>query len=478
MASRLRYPVPPLLAATLGPLLLFVLLERFPAWNPILRVPIHHFYAISMTFLLTGLLAAAVAWAGRRLRNLQVVLLALAFVSLAVFLAVHGWTTPGVLHHGNVLFTLSVHGALLTGNLFLWLSSLPSDIRLMGWIERRQVVLVFGWITLLAGYACVALLAPERFEPVTLAAPPASWLLTAAGALLAGDATYRFLQGYRYARLPLQGALAFTAAWLGTAHGMAAFSEMWRASWWLYHGLLLAAAATVTWGLLRQFTRGGSLSGALQGLFLSDPLERLRHGLSGGVAELVAATERHDPHTAGHTYRVARLAVRLGEEMGLQPEHLRALAQGAMLHDIGKIRVPREVLNKPGPLSEAEYQLVQQHPEHGYQIARLLGTLSDELDVIRYHHERWDGRGYPKGLKGEQIPLLARILSVADVYDALTSARPYREAWPEDQALAYIRAEAGKQFDPSCVAAWERLHARQRNELLAILAAAPECGKA
>ncbi|HEX6971931.1 MAG TPA: HD-GYP domain-containing protein, partial [Limnochordia bacterium] len=152
-----------------------------------------------------------------------------------------------------------------------------------------------------------------------------------------------------------------------------------------------------------------------------------------------------------------RLAVRIGEEMGLGPEALRALAQGGLLHDIGKIHVSDAILNKPGPLTPEEQAIIQRHPEDGYAMARGLGTLTAELDVIRYHHERWDGSGYPRGLRGEKIPLLARVLAVADVYDALTSHRAYRPAWSEQQALAYVREQAGRQFDPDCVAALIRV---------------------
>jgi len=181
--------------------------------------------------------------------------------------------------------------------------------------------------------------------------------------------------------------------------------------------------------------------------------------MSDSVRALVLATEIRDPYTAGHSYRVTLTALRIGEAMGLSREQLRALAQGGLVHDVGKIRVPDHILNKPGPLTPEERRIIEEHPITGYEMCSRLGFMPDELAVIRHHHERWDGTGYPDGLKGEEIPLLARILAVADVYDALTSRRAYREPWTHEQAREYVLAGAGTQFDPRCAAVWAQLTA-------------------
>jgi HD-GYP domain-containing protein (c-di-GMP phosphodiesterase class II) len=137
--------------------------------------------------------------------------------------------------------------------------------------------------------------------------------------------------------------------------------------------------------------------------------------------------------------------------MGLQPEALRALHQGAALHDVGKISVPDQVLNKPGELDADEWRWIERHPEVGWELASRARSLRDSLSAIRFHHERWDGSGYPDHLAGEEIPLSARIVAVADVWDALTSERAYRPAWAPDRAVAHVAAAAGALFDPSCV---------------------------
>ena len=127
------------------------------------------------------------------------------------------------------------------------------------------------------------------------------------------------------------------------------------------------------------------------------------------------------------------------------------IRRGALLHDIGKMGVPDTILRKPGKLTEDEWRIMRRHPQLAYDLLSKTKYLQPALDIPYCHHEKWDGSGYPRGLKGEQIPLAARIFAVVDVWDALCSERPYRPAWPEEKALDYIRAQAGKHFDPQVV---------------------------
>lgn len=172
------------------------------------------------------------------------------------------------------------------------------------------------------------------------------------------------------------------------------------------------------------------------------------------------AVELRDQETAGHTQRVTELAVKIGRELGLNPRDLEDLRRGAILHDVGKLAIPDAILLKPGPLTPEEWAVMKQHPLHAYDWLKGIPFLQRALNVPLYHHERWDGSGYPHGLAGETIPLLARVFAVADVYDALTSDRPYRDAWPAQKALSYIREEAGRQFDPQVVEAFLNLQRR------------------
>lgn len=223
--------------------------------------------------------------------------------------------------------------------------------------------------------------------------------------------------------------------------------ELFRLSWWLYHGLLLAAVVTMLVTFARQ-TRSGTLGSSLAALLDDDAGRRVAYGLRPEVRALVVATEAKDPYTAGHMQRVAAMAVRLGQALGLPPEDLRVLAQAGVIHDVGKIEVPDAVLNKPGALDPDERALIETHPVVGERIARALGFHRLELEVIRHHHERWDGQGYPDGLSGDAIPRLARVMAVCDVFDAVTSARAYRPAWTVEEARSLIEREAGVGLDP------------------------------
>ncbi|MFC0594915.1 HD domain-containing phosphohydrolase [Thermus composti] len=169
------------------------------------------------------------------------------------------------------------------------------------------------------------------------------------------------------------------------------------------------------------------------------------------------AVELRDQETAGHTERVVQLTLRLAQALGVPKEDLEHLRRGAILHDVGKIAIPDSILLKPGPLTEEEWQVMRKHPVYAYEWLSGIPFLKKALEIPYCHHERFDGSGYPRGLKGFEIPLSARIFAVVDVYDALTSDRPYRKAWPKEKALAYIQEQAGKQFDPEVVAAFLRL---------------------
>jgi putative nucleotidyltransferase with HDIG domain len=169
------------------------------------------------------------------------------------------------------------------------------------------------------------------------------------------------------------------------------------------------------------------------------------------VKALVSIIEAKDPYTRGHTERVADYAVALGKKLRLSKDALRDLAFGAVLHDIGKLVVFERILNKPGQLNDEEWEILKEHPSIGANIIRNMDFLSGTVDSVRHHHEAYDGSGYPGGLAGEGIPLGARIIAVADCFDAMTTDRPYRKAFSHKVALSTLRERAGTQFDPSVV---------------------------
>jgi HD-GYP domain-containing protein (c-di-GMP phosphodiesterase class II) len=160
------------------------------------------------------------------------------------------------------------------------------------------------------------------------------------------------------------------------------------------------------------------------------------------------ALELRDQETEGHTRRVTELTLRLAKYMGIRDSDLVDIRRGVLLHDIGKMGVPDNILKKTGRLSDTEWVEMRKHPVYAYNLLSPIEYLRDALDIPYCHHEHWDGSGYPRGLKGTQIPLSARIFSIVDIWDALLSDRPYRKAWPVPKVLAYMKEIAGKQVDP------------------------------
>ena len=166
------------------------------------------------------------------------------------------------------------------------------------------------------------------------------------------------------------------------------------------------------------------------------------------LSVLCRAIEARDPYTRGHSERVTELAAAVAQRLGWNEEQLAALRIGGPLHDIGKLAIPPEVLGKEGRLTPKELAEIREHPEVGARILLRIAALSEALPYVLYHHERWDGTGYPAGKAGEEIPLEARVLAIADAFDAMTSDRPYRRALTHEEALAEVERCAGTQFDP------------------------------
>ncbi|NPV71036.1 MAG: HD domain-containing protein [Firmicutes bacterium] len=172
---------------------------------------------------------------------------------------------------------------------------------------------------------------------------------------------------------------------------------------------------------------------------------------------LVKALDLRDHETEGHSWRVTEMTVQVARELGMDGQDLVDTRRGALLHDIGKIGIPDSILLKPGSLDEEEWGIMRRHPVLAFQILHPISYLRNALVIPYFHHEKWDGTGYPCGAKEEEIPLAARAFAVVDVYDALLSERPYRPAWPEDQVLEHIRGQAGTHFDPQAVVAFMRV---------------------
>jgi putative nucleotidyltransferase with HDIG domain len=186
------------------------------------------------------------------------------------------------------------------------------------------------------------------------------------------------------------------------------------------------------------------------------------------LASLMSALDARDRETEGHSLRVSHLTAKLGKMLNFSQEQLKVLERGSLLHDIGKIGISDTILHKPGPLSEEEWAIMRRHPDIGAKIVEGIPFLQDTIPLIRHHQERWDGTGYPSGLRGEEIPILARMFSIVDAFDALTSKRPYRQKISALEAVKYLHEQAGILFDPQIVEVFEKLVMESHPDLLTV----------
>jgi putative nucleotidyltransferase with HDIG domain len=422
--------------------------------DPHLAHPAEHFVIVSATALISLVLSFIVGIIGGRQRNLQVIYVSIAFISLAAFFSVHGLATPGFILGGNSVVGVASQLSVLTMSFWLLISSLPTDHPASAWLSSHAGLLLPLYTPVILVLSIIALANPGVADWIPVSSEPVKYIVGALTLVMAGLAARRYWESYRYSRFPFQLAIAYTAGWICVVQIIMTTGQTFYASWWIYHFLLLFAVITVLAGLYVQYRRGDSLVRSILGLFSHDPGERLAAGISPSVRELIMATEARDPYTAGHSYRVAEGALELGSALKLPPEELRVLAQGGLVHDVGKMDVPDEILNKPGPLTPAERKQIENHTVAGYELCARLGFMPPELAIIRSHHERVDGRGYPDGVSHQDLPISVRVLSVIDVWDALTSARSYRPAWSNADAIAYLQENRGSQFDPVLVDTW------------------------
>lgn len=203
----------------------------------------------------------------------------------------------------------------------------------------------------------------------------------------------------------------------------------------------------------------------LPALHIKQLEQALRQTEAGAVCALTLLLDLKDLKTGMHATRLAEWAVRVGEELGLGEEELRDIEYASMLHDIGKVGVPDQILFKPGRLTDDEFEQIKKHPEYGWAILRAVPGLESVSLVVLHHHERMDGRGYPAGLEGDQIPLGSRIVCVVDAFDAMLSSRSYRKGLGIEEALRRLRESSPDQFDPQIVAPFAELAASDYTEI-------------
>jgi len=226
---------------------------------------------------------------------------------------------------------------------------------------------------------------------------------------------------------------------------------------WCSGVLVAAATALAAGGTLSEYSRDRRVAVAVESIMEWSPQEDLADHLGEAAETLLQAVEFGAGEDPEHTNRVIEWALGIARELDLPPGRMRVISLGALFHDVGKIAVPDDVLNKPGALTDVERRLVEQHATAGFQLAARVNMLWEAALAIRHHHEWVDGSGYPDGLVGDKIPIESRIIAVCDMYDALTTPRPYRAAMSRDDALMMMRAEVGTHLDAECFDAFERV---------------------
>ncbi len=237
--------------------------------------------------------------------------------------------------------------------------------------------------------------------------------------------------------------------------------------------IAVAVVFATLWAVLAGLGRGAATRLARQGAELAaqsrdvhESSRQVEQNLLDTVETLNAAVEARDPYTAGHSQRVRRVALALGRELALSVPQLGTLATAALFHDVGKIGIPDSILTKAGPLEPGEAAVMREHVQRGADIVAKVRSFEGAVSAIRYHHERWDGLGYPEGLSGEEIPLEAAIVGLADAWDAMTTHRPYAHGLTLNEAMLQIRAGRGKQFSPVVVDAFLAVAKRHPSHVL------------
>lgn len=430
----------------------------------VMFIPVVHMVVVGVAGALAASCAIWMSIIAARRNDGRAVWIGMAFSVIATMLVIHGLATPGVILPANGL--VQVAGALnlpVCGTI-LAASGLPILRRPRN--VQRLLRIQFLVVVALAMAGAFALLFSTLIPVVPDPSTPTAEVIFVAGAIPLVLLAWRAGRTYLLTRRISDLIVVEGIVWLiGAQFGLLNFAMM-DGAWWAAHFLEVAGIGMVAIPValdLRHAVASRPLVGDLRA---ADLVEHEEAFLGGRVRALLVRLGEKDPSTEGHTRRVATLAVAIGERLDLTQSQLRQLALGGLLHDVGKLSVPNEILNKPGRLTDEEFDEIRRHPGAGRELLTELGGFSPlVLDLVESHHERLDGCGYPNRVPAGELDLAVRILTVADVYDALTADRVYREAWPAERALALLEEETGAAFDPTCVAALRTIVGSEQPEL-------------
>jgi HD-GYP domain-containing protein (c-di-GMP phosphodiesterase class II) len=418
--------------------------------DPSVVVPLQHFYIVTAVSLLAFAVAVLLAIAAMQIAQYRALFLCLGFMAMGGIFAVHGLETPGILGDAD---DIAYSGAIvgISAYLSLFVAALcfaASYTPLTAAFERRLPFSPAGWLVVVLGtalgiYAGLALFNGELLAELPFGTRPYSFAMAATTIGLLLFSAARQARAFLTSRLPLQGVLVLSFLLLAEAQVFMVVGTVWKISWWEYHVLMLIGVSVALWAIAGQRAKGQTLRSLIEATLELEVKVGTELEHVDTIAALAAAVEARDENTRGHNMRVAELAVQIGRAMELPNDTLRTLARAGLLHDVGKIGIPDAILSKPGSLEPNEWVVIKRHPELGHAILARVDRLRHEAEIVVAHHERLDGSGYPRGLRGDQIPLEARILAVADTYDVLVSDRPYRKAFDAQHAFRILREESG-----------------------------------
>jgi HD-GYP domain-containing protein (c-di-GMP phosphodiesterase class II) len=423
--------------------------------TPFMMAPDVHFVMVSTVAAVTSVAALALSIAGARARDGRAVLMGMGFSTMTALFALHALATPGFIVGKNGVIALAGGLSVPVGALLLSLTALPSlrrPICVRGLIVAQCAV--FAGVLL---FGLIGLSHPSAVPAVPLAKSAPAGGLLGAGLLFLGQLIVRAVRTYLLTRRFADLTVAVGCAWLCTT----LFANLWVGSmtvaWITGHIVEICAVLLVSVPAALDIKRAGASRPLVGDLTATELVASEEAYLGPRVRALMVRLERRDVSTEEHTRRVALLATRVGEELRLAATARRHLAVGGLLHDIGKLSVPLEILNKPGKLTDEEFAAIKRHPGDGRKLLDELGGFPEAVrGLVSDHHERLDGSGYPRGLSADQLNLETRILAVCDVYDALVSDRVYRAAWTPERAFGLLEEESHA-YDATVVAALKRV---------------------
>jgi HD domain len=391
------------------------------------------------------------------------VMIGTAFAAMASLLVLHGIATPEVLFDDYGVVAFSGAATIPVGGALLALCTLPvlRGPRAVRPLLALQAALLTG----IAGLGFVGLAFPNTVPGVPEPRSAAAWIALAVGLTLYGVVGWRAFRTYRLTHRGADLLVVVGVFWLASALAAALLLSYLDLGWWIGHGLEVLGIAAIGVPVALDLRREAQSRPLLGDLSPCELVAAEEAFLGSQVRALTRRLAERDEYTEVHTRRVALRSVQVGVALGLTPERLRVLAAGGLLHDMGKLSVPDEILKKPASLSDDEYEVVKRHSQWGDELLAQLGFPREVRRLVRDHHERLDGSGYPFGAYGDQLDLETRIIGACDVYDALISPRVYRGAWTHEQALGFLHEHAGTVFDARVIDALDTVLERERPQL-------------